>query len=142
MEKLKVCIPTKDEKNIYKGHMGDADLFMIYEWDGKDYKLVEKKKNVPFEEKKHGDQKKMQHILSIVGECEVFVGGVSSPNFLNLRDKTKVQPVVSKIEDIEKTFEALNKNAQTIEELTQKRKNGEHPRVIPQISEDETRLLS
>jgi hypothetical protein len=142
MKKLKVCIPTKDEKSIYKGHMGDAESFMIYEWNGESHELIEKRKNIPFEEKQHGDKKKMQHVLGIVGDCEVFVGGVLSPNFLNLRDKTEIQPVVSKIENIEMAFEFLNKYADTVEELVSKRKNGEHPKAIPQISEDTMRILS
>ncbi len=121
--------------------MGDADFFMIYEWNGNEYQFVEKRSNVPFEEEKHGSQKKMQHILKIVGDCDVFIGGVLSPNFLNLRDKTSVQPVVSKIEEIEKTLDTLNKHAKVIEELVQSRKEGKRPRAIPRISEDGIEML-
>ncbi len=143
MNKVKICVPTKDEGKVFKGHMGDSDEFMIYEMsENGEWKLLEKRKNTPFEEEGHGSQKKMQHILQIVGDCDVFVGGVLSPNFLNLRDKKPIQPVVSKFPSIEDSLRALSKEFKTIHELVQKRKAGEHPRAIPLLSENGVRILS
>ena len=141
MNKLRICIPTKDEETIFKGHMGDSKEFMIYDLSEEgDYKLVEKRESIPFEEREHGSQKKMEHILKIVGDCEVFIGNVLSPNFLNIRDKKSIQPVVSKISSVEELLKAVSKEFKVIYDLVQMRKRGERPHVIPEISESEMKM--
>ncbi len=134
---LKICIPSKDGRTIFKGHMGDSPFFEIYEVDenGKNV-FVEKRENPPFEEKGHGNQRKMEHILRIVGDCEVFVGAMLSPNFLNLRKNTHVQPVVSKFERIDETLKAIQGHVKTLSSLVEKRKKGERPEKIPVFSSD------
>jgi len=138
---LKVCVPTSDGFTVFKGHLGDAPNFEIYELREKGHTLLERRKNVPFDEKGHGDQKKMEHILGIVGDCDLFIGSVLSPNFLNLRDKTSIQPVVSKLDEIEKTLESLKKHSEDLEELVARRRKGERPHKIPMISPDEIKML-
>ncbi len=139
--KLKVCVPLSDGTSVFDGHMGDAPSFGIYELRENGYTLLEERKNVPFKEKGHGNRKKMEHILEVVGDCDLFIGSVLSPNFLNLRDNTDVQPVVSKLGDISKTLEALRMHWNDVSQLVEERRSGKRPRKIPVFSSNEMKMI-
>ena len=55
---------------------------------------------------------------------------------MNLRDKTKIQPVLSKIEDIDIFLNSLYLKFDYIYGLIKKRKRGEFPKEIPLFKEE------
>lgn len=74
--------------------------------------------------------------MELLGDIDVIVGGLMSPNFLNLRDKTKIQPVLSKIEDVDIFLNSLYPKFDYIYGLIKKRKRGEFPKEIPLFKEE------
>ncbi len=137
MDCVKIAIGVTDEKIDIKKHAGDNPMFYIYEFckDGV-YKLLKKVENTAPEEKKHADEKKMKGVMSLLGDIDIIVGGLMSPNFLNIRDKTPIQPIVSKIEDIDEFFEVLKENFDHIYDLVEERKKGERPKEIPTLKRE------
>ena len=135
MRKLRIGLASNDGKTILDDHMGQAKDFYVFDVleDGT-YQLVEKKKNTsPEEEGKHGLDKKRSSVMDILNDCSVFVGGRMSPNFVKVRDNTKVQPVISKILEIPAFMEAFTKNFEHIYQLVEQRQNGERPKEIPTL---------
>ncbi len=134
MRCMKVAIGITSGRIDTKRHAGDNPFFHVYEFceDGS-YKLLKEIENTAPEEKKHADEKKMKGVMSLLGDIDVIVGGLMSPNFLNMRDKTPIQPIVSKIETIEGFFAKLKEEFDHIYGLVEKRKNGERPKEIPTL---------
>ncbi len=134
MRCIKLAIGVTSGKIDVKKHAGDNPIFYIYEFceNGK-YKLLKEIENTTPEEKKHADEKKMKGVISILGDIDIIVGGLMSPNFLNIRDKTSIQPIVSKISNIEEFFQELKLNFDHIYDLVEKRRNGERPREVPTL---------
>ncbi len=134
MRCIKLAIGVTSGKIDVKKHAGDNPIFYIYEFceNGK-YKLLKEIKNTAPEEKKHADEKKMKGVMSLLGDVDIIVGGLMSPNFLNIRDKTSIQPIVSKISNIEEFFQKLKLNFNHIYDLVEKRRNGERPKEIPTL---------
>ena len=134
MRCIKLAIGVTSGKIDVKKHAGDNPIFYIYEFceNGK-YKLLKEIENTAPEEKKHADEKKMRGVISILGDIDIIVGGLMSPNFLNIRDKTSIQPIVSKISNIEEFFQELKLNFDYIYDLVEKRRNGERPREVPTL---------
>ena len=134
MRCITLAIGVTSGKIDVKKHAGDNPMFYIYEFceDGK-YKLLKEVENTAPEEKKHADEKKMKGVMSLLGDIDIIVGGLMSPNFLNIRDKTPIQPIVSKISDIEEFFQELKSNFDYIYDLVEKRRNGERPKEIPTL---------
>ena len=67
---IKVAIPTNDGINIFQKMLGRATQIFIYETDGKQFKLIEKRNN-PFE-------KTMQHlktldVYDLLHDCAVII---------------------------------------------------------------------
>ncbi len=134
MRCIKIAIGITSGKIDTKKHAGDNPVFYIYEFceDGT-YKLLKEVKNTTPEERKHADEKKMKGVMSLLGDIDVIVGGLMSPNFLKMRDKTAVQPLVSKIESLEAFFQKLKEEFDHIYELVEKRRKGERPKEIPTL---------
>ncbi len=134
MRCIKVAIGLTTGKIDTKKHAGDNPIFHIYEFcEGGSYKLLKEVKNTAPEEKKHADERKMKGVLGLLGDIDIIVGGLMSPNFLKIRDNTSVQPLISKIEDVEEFFHTLNSEFENIYKLVDERKKGERPKEIPTL---------
>lgn len=137
MKSMKIAIGITSGKINLKAHAGDNPYFNIYElYEDGTYKLLKEIENKAPEEKKHADERKMRGVMELLGDIDVIVGGLMSPNFLNLRDKTKIQPVLSKIEDIDIFLNSLYLKFDYIYGLIKKRKRGEFPKEIPLFKEE------
>jgi len=137
MNCIRIAIGITNEKIDIKKHAGDNPMFYIYEFcENGAFKLLEKIENTAPEEKKHADERKMKGVMALLGDIDIIVGGLMSPNFLNIRDKTPIQPIVSKIEDINEFFEILKKKFDYIYSLLEKRKKGERPKEIPTLKKE------
>ncbi len=75
---MRIAVATDDGKVVRFGHFGDAEMYYIYEFDGQDFKLVEKKENPYTDEKlgitEHNDPRKAKIIYEFLKDCQVFLG--------------------------------------------------------------------
>ena len=132
MKNIRVAIGVSKGKINIKQHAGDNPFFLIYDiYEDGTYKLIKEVENTAPDEKKHADEKKMKGVMGILGDIDVIIGGIMSPNFLNLRDKTKIQPVVSKIENLDESLICVAKNFDEVYELVSQRREGKYPKEIP-----------
>jgi len=135
MRKLRIALGSKEGTNISPTHLGMAEIFYIYElWENGNYKLIEKRVNESPQERKHADPVKRKAITEILQDCDLFVGRRMSPNFTEIRDSTKFQPVVTEIEPIADFMDELTNFFPHLFDLVERRGRGEHPQEIPRIS--------
>ena len=135
MRKIRIAIGSDDGKNIIDDHFGESKSFLIFDvFEDGEHKFVEERENrSPEEEGKHGSDKKRGSVLNILGDCDAIVAGKMSPNFLKIRDSSKVQPIISKIDDINSFMREFFRNFDDFFILVEKRRNGEYPQQIPVI---------
>jgi len=138
MRKIRVVLGSNDGENIIPDHMGTARGFYIFDLfeDGRSV-LVEKRKNTsPVEdenESKHGDVRKLGAAMGVFEDCEVVLGRRGSPNFVRMRDNTRFQPVVTRVEAVSDSMHELTESFEEIHDLVERRKRGERPQAIPII---------
>ena len=131
MNKIRLCIGSNDGKNIAKTHMGDMDYFYIFDlFENSEHLFVEKRINTA-KNMGHAKSDKMREIIKIVKDSDVLVARQKSPNFINIANKTKYQPVVVKVEKIPDILMILRKSFQEIYKYITRRKNGETFDTIP-----------
>lgn len=134
MEKIRICIGSNDGENIVKSHMGDAQFFYIYDiLNNRETKFVEKKINSA-KDIKHGKADKMQEIIKILKDTDIFVANKMSPNFKKIAQKTMFQPLIVKEEKLEDILNILKNKFAEIDELVTKRKNAEYLESIPELA--------
>ena len=86
--KIAVCA-SNDEK--YTEHFGQAQIFIIYEFDGDNTKFLEKRKSVKIEGEKHQWGKS----LEVVEDCDVIIA-----TQIGMRAKTGLKQIGKKaVED-------------------------------------------
>lgn len=77
-KEMRIAVATDDGKVIRFGHFGDAEMYYIYDFDGKEFKLIEVKENPYTDEKlgitEHNDPRKARIIYDFLKDCDVFVG--------------------------------------------------------------------
>ena len=138
MRKIRVVLGSNDGENIIPDHMGTTKDFYIFDLfeDGRPV-LVEKRKNTSPEEdeneSKHGDVRKLKSAMGIFEDCEVVLGRKGSPNFVRMRDNTKFQPVVTRVDALSDSMHELAESFEEIYGLVECRKRGERPQAIPII---------
>jgi len=137
MKSMRVVIGSDDGEVIISDHMGEAKDFYIFDLaeDGRST-LAEKRENTSPEEtdeNEHGSPKKLRSASAIFGDCDVVLGRYGSPNFIRMRDNTKFQPVVTRIDSISGTMQELGHSFSDIYALVERRRYGERPKEIPII---------
>lgn len=135
MKSMRVVIGSDDGEVIIQDHMGEAKDFYIFDLteDGRST-LVEKRENTSpeeTEETEHGSPKKLRSASAIFGDCDIVLGRYGSPNFIRMRDNTKFQPVVTRIDSISDTIRELGHSFSDIYALVERRRHGERPKEIP-----------
>eukprot|EP01156_Anaeramoeba_ignava_P000148 Anaeramoba_ignava/a101622_8.p1 GENE.a101622_8~~a101622_8.p1 ORF type:complete len:134 (+),score=7.11 a101622_8:204-605(+) len=121
MDSLRVCIGSNDGENIAASHLGDTADFHIYDiTKSLGAVFVEKRKNTA-KEAEHSKLSKMEMIMLILEDVDVFTARKNSPNFKRLAASTKHQPVVVKVDKIEDVLESLLTNFDTISALVKAR---------------------
>jgi hypothetical protein len=111
--------------------MGDTDYFYIYDlFEDSKYKFVEKRENI-VRDMDHADIGKMQRVINIVKNADCVVAKCKSPNFVNIANKTRYQPVVVKADKISDVLMVFQESFQEIYNYVTRRRNGECFDVIP-----------
>ncbi len=141
MRKIRIVLGSNDGENILQDHMGMARDFYIFDLfeDGNSI-FVEKRENILPEEDEnesnHGDEKKLKSAVRLFDDCDVVLGRRGSPNFVKMRDNTKFQPVLTKVNALSALMPALAKSFEEIHGLVEQRKRGERPRNIPTVGRE------
>lgn len=133
MRKIRLCIDSNDSENIAKTHMGDTEYFYIYDlFENSENKFIEKRINNA-KDMEHAKADKMKAIIKSVKDADVFVAQKKSPNFINIANTTKYQPVVVKAEKISDVLIVLDRSFQKIYNYITRRKSGECFDTIPEL---------
>jgi len=136
MKRMRIALGSDDGENLVPDHMGMAKDFYIFDLfeDGRS-SLVERRENTsPKEnETRHGSVKKLNAAMEIFKDCDVVLGRRGSPNFVRMRDHTRLQPVVTRIDSISGSMLELGESFAEIYDLVERRKRGERPREMPII---------
>lgn len=133
MRKIRLCIGSNDGENIAKTHMGDAECFYIYDlFENSENKFIEKRINIA-KDMDHAKADKMKKVIKLVEDADVFVAQQKSPNFVNIANRTKYQPIVVKTEKVSDVLIILDKSFQEIYNYIAKRKNEEFFDTIPEL---------
>ena len=125
MRTLRICIGSNDGDNIAATHMGDTELFCVYDLvEGAGSTFIEQRKNVA-KDMEHAQSDKMKAIIALINDADVFVAQQKSPNFIKIAKQTKHQPVVVKVEVIPAILDSLQSEFKQIYAYVERRKNGE-----------------
>ena len=129
-----MCIGSNDGgKNIARTHMGDTQIFYIYDIvENSGNKFIGKRTNIA-KDMEHAKDDKMKEIISLLKDADVFVAHQKSPNFIKIAKKTKHQPVVVKADKISDILLILDKAFQEIHSYIDRRKSGEIFDTIPEL---------
>lgn len=134
MRKIRIALGSDDGENVVANHMGTAKKFYIYGlFEDGNFVLVEARENTSPDEEGHGLIEKLKVVMNIFKDADVVLSRMASPNFVNMRNKTKFQPVVIKIDSISDSIKELSKYFEKIYSLVERRKNGERPKEMPVI---------
>jgi hypothetical protein len=138
MKKMRIALGSNNSKNIVSGHMGMAEHFYIYDvFENGESRFLEKRENTSPDEAEHGLADKLKVAMEIFKDSDVVLGRKASPNFIKIRDNTKFQPVVTKVDLISDSMLEIGKLFGEIYSLVERRKSGERPKEIPIIGEKE-----
>ena len=135
MRKMRIALGSNDGRNIVPSHMGMAADFYLYDLyeDGRSV-FVEKRRNTsPTEEGKHGLAKKLKAATEIFKDADVVIGRRMSPNFRNMAEKTRFQPVVVECDGISEIMEAVARAFDEVYAVVEQRKQGDRPQEIPRL---------
>ncbi len=108
---MKVAFGMEDDKNLTDGHYGDSNYFLIYEFDGEKFRLLEKRENkaASVDEEAHGDVKKFKAVISQLEDVDVLAAFRMGPNFLRIRENTSKKVIFTKTKELEKALETVKK---------------------------------
>ena len=133
MKTIRVCIGSNDGENIANSHLGDTDIFFIYDiFKGNQAKFIDKRVNSA-KDMEHDKADKMKAIINLVKDASVFTARQKSPNFVNIAKKTKYQPVVIKADKIDEILIILQQSFDEIASYVLRRENGEKFENIPEF---------
>jgi hypothetical protein len=134
MKKMRIALGSNDGKDILLGHMGMAKHFYIFDlFEDGESTFLEKRENISPNEAEHGRADKLKACMEIFKDSDVVLGRKASPNFVKLRDNTKFQPVVTKVESISDSMVEIGKSFGEVYSLVERRRRGERPKEMPTI---------
>lgn len=122
LQKIRIALAVNHIGVFEACHFGDADKFLIYEWDNQHFFLVKEEPNIhknTDEEEVHGSQKKGNAIVNFLQQLEVKVL-VSKQFGKNMKMINQhFIPVIVHSDHPEEVVSTLNKhNAHLLDELT------------------------
>jgi predicted Fe-Mo cluster-binding NifX family protein len=134
MKEFNIVLASNDGSLLTAKHFGDSEIFCFYKIfeDGTidKGKVIENKFIRVDESTAHGSKEKRQSIISYLGgDIDFIVAGRISPNFKKISSKTKVCPIVSKIQNIEELLNYLKTRFNLLVE-TQKNQQENHKNEI------------
>jgi len=134
MKKIRIALGSNDGETIISDHMGTARDFYIFDLlENGQVISVEKRDNTSPKESEtdHGNAEKLRAATEIFADSDVVLGRRGSPNFVKMRDKTRFQPVVTRMDSIADSLQAMGDCFAEIHDLVERRRRGERPREIP-----------
>lgn len=103
---MKIAIGMKDEKKINEDHFGQSKFYNIYEYDGSNLELKEKRDNPYFGDGKHA---KVGEIKEVVGDCKIWVAvAMGKQSRLNLIE-SGYKPILSKSNNLDDVLNEIKK---------------------------------
>lgn len=133
MEKIRICIGSSDGQQVSNSHMGDTDIFLVYDLKEKDSAdFVEKRVNSA-KAMDHDAADKMAAVMALLSDVDVFVARRNSPNFKKIAGKTGHQPVVVVAETVPEVLILLQHAWPALSGYVARRKNGEAFELIPEL---------
>ena len=132
MEKVRVCIGSSDGQQISNSHLGDTDIFYVYD--------LKEQAAADFVEKRANSAKTMDHdaadkmaaVMALLSDVDVFVARRNSPNFKKIAGKTAHQPVVVAAETVPEALSLLQQAWTELTGMVARRKEGEIFELIPE----------
>ena len=113
--------------------MGDTECFYIYDlFENSEHEFVEERVNTA-QDMEHAKVEKMEEIINLVQDADVFVARQKSRNFVRIANKTKYQPVMVKTEKISDALTIAHQSFQMIYDYVTRRRNGEVFDAIPEL---------
>ncbi len=99
---MKIAIAVDEIGELFEGHFGDAPFFLIYD---ENFDLVDKIRNVDYEEKHHGDPVKAKHIMNLLSNVDVLIAKQMGPNIQRVAKRFML--IFSKVTKIDKIINIL-----------------------------------
>ncbi len=133
MRRIRVALGSNDGATVVDTHMGDTPRFRVYDLvEDSISEFVDEREN-PTVGGGHGKAEKMQAVVAMLEDVDVFVARRVSPNFRRIAEGTRHQPVVVGTERIDDALERLHAAFDTICRLTERRGRGERFDTIPEL---------
>lgn len=106
---LKVAVGMKNHETLTEEHFGDAEFYLIFEWDGEQWKQIEKRENTAkrTEERFHGDPRKFKAVIELLSDVDVFLAYKMGPNIKRIVTTTNKIPIPTKERNLKHTLEIL-----------------------------------
>lgn len=138
MKKMRIALGSNDGTNIVLGHMGMAEYFYVFDlFEDGTSSFLGKRENTSPNEAEHGLADKLKVAMEIFEDSDVVLGRKASPNFIKIRDNTKFQPVVTRVDTISDSMLEMGKSFDEVYNLVERRKSGERPKEMPIIGKKE-----
>lgn len=99
-----VAIGTVDGENINLEHFGHSKIYVIYDYDGKEFKKVEERENPYAVDHMHA---KVDEILQIVGDCKVWVGFSMGKSSMKKLNELGYKPILVNTDKVEEALEEI-----------------------------------
>ncbi len=106
-KKIVVAFGTNDGKKLIDEHVGESKYFDIYKFTKKRDEFLERRENIKYEEKQHGDPEKAKKVSKVLKGIDVIVGKAFGPNIIRM--KKKYVCVVFRGDKIEKAKTEVHK---------------------------------
>ena len=134
MKKFKFAIGTKDETNIFNGHLGSSYQFLVYELIGDKINLIDKRFNdSPEEDEEHGATKKIIGVLEILNDVDIIIARRMSPSFDKIVENRVHLPVLIDINNISEIIKRIIASSDKLSTRVAERKAGTLGGDIPKI---------
>jgi len=129
---LLIAFGTDDGESLSNDHVGMAKYFYVYKFSGNHEELIERRRNVQFEDdetNKHGDPEKARATSSVLEGVDVIVGKKFGPNIVRMLKEFAC--VVVRTDTITSAIEAVHGNVSSIVEQKGKVEDRKHVVLKP-----------
>ncbi|EKF49760.1 hypothetical protein H17ap60334_03395 [Thermosipho africanus H17ap60334] len=101
---MKVAFGTIDGKKINDEHFGHSNIYVVYEFDGENFKKIEEIKNPYAETHMHA---KVDEILEFLGHCKVWIGNSMGKGSMVKLEKLGYKPILVKSRTVDEALEEV-----------------------------------
>ncbi|KLO21445.1 NifB/NifX family molybdenum-iron cluster-binding protein [Marinitoga sp. 1155] len=101
---MKIAFGTKDGIHINDEHFGHSEIYVVYDYDGNEFKKIEEIKNPYAETHLHA---KAEEIKEFLGHCKVWVGNSMGKGSMIKLDKWGYKPLIVESKTVEDALEEV-----------------------------------